>query len=74
MSKEWGKGRGYWSALRLSEGADILDEYRVVGDDASENEGSTWRSESLPESNMSPTGKAILFMLLGLSGFVLLIA
>jgi hypothetical protein len=33
VSKEWGKGRGYWSALRLSEGADILDEYRVVGDD-----------------------------------------
>ncbi len=27
-----GKGRGYWSAVRLAEGADILDEYRVVGD------------------------------------------
>lgn len=33
MSKDWGKGRGYWSAVRLAEGADILDEYRVVGDD-----------------------------------------
>lgn len=32
MSKEFGKGRGFWSALRLAEGAEILDEYRVVGD------------------------------------------
>lgn len=32
VSKEWGKGRGYWSAVRLAEGAEILDEYRVVGD------------------------------------------
>ena len=32
VSKEYGKGRGYWSAVRLAEGADILDEYRVVGD------------------------------------------
>lgn len=31
VSREWGKGRGYWSALRLSEGQ-ILDEYRIVGD------------------------------------------
>lgn len=30
-SKEWGKGRGFWSAVRLAEGAQILDEYRVVG-------------------------------------------
>jgi hypothetical protein len=30
-SKQYGKGRGYWSAVRLDEGQ-ILDEYRVVGD------------------------------------------
>jgi hypothetical protein len=30
-SKEFGKFRGYWSAVRLDEGQ-ILDEYRVVGD------------------------------------------
>ena len=32
MSVEYGKGRGFWSAVRLAEGAQILDEYRVVGD------------------------------------------
>lgn len=32
VDKEHGKGRGYWSAVRLGEGAEILDEYRVVGD------------------------------------------
>ncbi len=32
VSHEFGKGRGYWSAVRLAEGAQILDEYRVVGD------------------------------------------
>jgi hypothetical protein len=31
-SLEFGLGRGYWSAVRLAEGAQILDEYRVVGD------------------------------------------
>lgn len=31
VSREHGKGRGYWSAVRLTEGQ-ILDEYRVVGD------------------------------------------
>lgn len=30
-SKQYGKFRGYWSAVRLDEGQ-ILDEYRVVGD------------------------------------------
>src|SRR5687768_2866492 len=30
-SREFGKFRGYWSAVRLDEGQ-ILDEYRVVGD------------------------------------------
>lgn len=30
--KEFGKLRGYWSAVKLAEGQ-ILDEYRVVGDD-----------------------------------------
>ncbi|HYR98179.1 MAG TPA: hypothetical protein VEO58_04145 [Gemmatimonadales bacterium] len=32
VSQEFGKGRGYWSAVRLAEGAQVLDEYRVVGD------------------------------------------
>lgn len=32
VSREYGKGRGFWSAVRLAEGAQILDEYRVVGD------------------------------------------
>ena len=31
-SKEHGKFRGYWSAVRLDEGQ-VLDEYRVAGDD-----------------------------------------
>lgn len=31
-SKEFGKSRGFWSAVRLAEGAQVLDEYRVVGD------------------------------------------
>jgi hypothetical protein len=33
VSKAYGKGRGYWTAVRLETGA-ILDEFRVVGDDA----------------------------------------
>ena len=32
MNREYGKGRGFWSAVRLAEGGQILDEYRVVGD------------------------------------------
>ena len=32
VSREFGAGHGYWSAVRLAEGAQILDEYRVVGD------------------------------------------
>jgi hypothetical protein len=31
MNREYGKGRGFWSAMRLP-GGQILDEYRVVGD------------------------------------------
>jgi hypothetical protein len=31
VSREYGKMRGYWSAVRLDEGQ-ILDEYRIVGD------------------------------------------
>jgi hypothetical protein len=31
VSREYGKLRGYWSAVRLDEGQ-ILDEYRIVGD------------------------------------------
>jgi hypothetical protein len=37
VSREFGTGRGYWSAVRLGDGAPILDEYRVVGDS-----GQTW--------------------------------
>jgi hypothetical protein len=32
VSKKWGKGKGYWSAVRLVTGA-VLDEFRIVGDD-----------------------------------------
>jgi len=35
VSKEYGAGRGFWSAVRLPDdegGAIVLDEYRVVGD------------------------------------------
>src|SRR5438034_7114916 len=32
VNREYGKGRGFWSAVRLAEGGEILDEYRVVGD------------------------------------------
>jgi hypothetical protein len=31
VSKQYGKGRGYWSAVRLVTGQ-ILDEFRIVGD------------------------------------------
>lgn len=31
VSRQYGKFRGYWSAVRLAEGQ-ILDEYRIVGD------------------------------------------
>jgi hypothetical protein len=31
VSKKYGKGRGYWSAVRLDTGA-ILDEFRITGD------------------------------------------
>jgi len=41
VSKEFGKNRGFWSAVRLAEGAQILDEYRVVGD-----EGETYYASS----------------------------
>ena len=37
VSHEFGSFRGYWSAVRLAEGAQILDEYRVVG-----SEGETY--------------------------------
>ncbi len=37
VSQEFGPGHGFWSAMRLAEGAQILDEYRVVGDS-----GQTW--------------------------------
>jgi len=32
VNKQYGKNRGYWSAMRLAAGGQILDEYRVVGD------------------------------------------
>src|SRR5437764_14309407 len=37
VSREFGAGQGYWSAVQLAEGAPVLDEYRVVGDS-----GQTW--------------------------------
>lgn len=60
MSQEWGKGRGYWTAVRIGEGTTILDEYRVVGDsgqtcpdrfswraDRSTDDGRTWQTDFL---------------------------
>jgi hypothetical protein len=35
VSQQWGKFRGYWSAVKLNDGQ-ILDEYRVVSDDGAE--------------------------------------
>lgn len=32
-SRQYGKFRGYWSAARLGDGGQLLDEYRVVGDE-----------------------------------------
>ena len=37
VSKEYGKGKGFWSAVRMAAGPEILDEYRIVGDS-----GETW--------------------------------
>ena len=47
---------------------------RLAGDFPAEHRGSRWVSEGLRESTMSPTGRQVVLMLLGLSGFVLLIA
>src|SRR5512142_2035024 len=33
-NRQYGKLRGYWSAARVGEGGQLLDEYRIVGDDA----------------------------------------
>src|SRR5947207_14764384 len=32
VSHEFGKGHEYWTAVSLAEGAQVLDEYSVVGD------------------------------------------
>jgi hypothetical protein len=32
VSRQYGTFRGYWSAVRLAEGAQVYDEYRIVGD------------------------------------------
>ncbi len=32
VSRQYGNMRGFWTAARLGEGAEIFDEYRVVGD------------------------------------------
>ena len=32
VSQQYGKFRGYWSAVRVGEGGQLLDEYRVVDD------------------------------------------
>ena len=31
-NQQYGKGRGYWTAVRLGDGGPVLDEYRIVGD------------------------------------------
>ena len=47
---------------------------RMAADFPRENDKSGWRSEALPQSATGPAGRVLLGMLLGLSGFVLLIA
>ncbi len=32
MHHDYGTARGYWSAVRLAEGAQVYDEYRIVDD------------------------------------------
>jgi len=32
VNRQFGKGFGYWSAVKLGDGAQILDEFRIVGD------------------------------------------
>ena len=32
VDKQYGNMRGYWSAVRLAEGGEIVDEYRIIGD------------------------------------------
>jgi putative ABC transport system permease protein len=46
----------------------------AAGDPAAPGTAVTWRIEALPDSDTSPTGRALLAMLLGLSGCVLLVA
>lgn len=33
ISKEWGKGQGFWSAVQIAEGPQILDEFRSISAD-----------------------------------------
>jgi putative ABC transport system permease protein len=47
---------------------------RLAAEFPAANERTTWRSEPLPPSTVGPTGRALMGMLLGLSGLVLLIA
>ena len=47
---------------------------RMAADFPKDNEKTGWRSEGLPHSATGPAGRVLLSMLLGLSGFVLLIA
>ena len=56
------------NAFLATFGARLAAEYPAA------NADSVWATQGMPEAGMSPTGKAILWMLLGLSGFVLLIA
>ena len=47
---------------------------RLAAEFPEDNADVAWGAEPLPQSNTGPTGRALLGMLLGLSGFVLLIA
>jgi predicted permease len=47
---------------------------QAAADDPAAPARTGWRSEPLPDSNTGPTGRALLAMLLGLSGCVLLVA
>jgi predicted permease len=64
------------SALSAAAGDAFIAAYgaRMAADFPRENERAGWRSESLPATATGPQGRVLLVMLLGLSGFVLLIA
>ncbi|MCC7377046.1 MAG: ABC transporter permease [Verrucomicrobiales bacterium] len=64
------------SSLTAAQGQAVINSLgdRAAANYPKENDQAKWRMEGLPESTVSPTGRQLVFMLLGLSGMVLLIA